>query len=143
MTYFFFYRLYFFKFVRLLSMKFARLEILDQGIPKQLSASQSSSESPVRKRIEKGQFQITNHAVEVDRDKALFMVFSEEQSPYLAIALHGFNDCVLVCIWDMDKNKEIAKIHTGLGKKLFIFIIPKVFSINLLLLKEWIFESHI
>ena len=116
----FFHRLYFFKFIRLLSMKFSRLEILDQGIPKQLSSVSTVSESLVRKRIEKGQFHITNHAVQVNGSavpsmKALFMVFPAEQSPYLAIAIHGIGDEVLVCIWDMVKNKEVAKIHTGLG----------------------------
>ena len=102
-------------------MKFARLEILDQGVPKELpSPLANSSESLIRKRIEKGQFHITNHNVQVNgcavpSMKALFMVFAQEQSPYLAIAMHGPDNQVMVCIWDMFRSKEVAKIHTGLG----------------------------
>ena len=102
-------------------MKFARLEILDQGVPKELpSPLANSSESLIRKRIEKGQFHITNHNVQVNgcavpSMKALFMVFAQEQSPYLAIAMHGPDNQVMVCIWDMVRSKEVAKIHTGLG----------------------------
>lgn len=57
-----YFRLYFFKFVKLLKMKFSRLELLDQDKYKTALEPEDNFLS-MPKIIEQGQFHITHHSV--------------------------------------------------------------------------------
>ena len=108
-------------------MKFARLEVLDNGAPKQIA---STDPMPIQKKIEKGQFYITSEQICLDSNqhadvdyyqdmaalKPLLMIFPNDQSPHVAI-LHGSPQLkrqVVISIWDILQNREVARIKTGL-----------------------------
>ena len=115
-----YFRLYFFKFVKLLKMKFSRLELLDQDKYKDEPTEEIEENSlSAPKKIELGQFHITHHSVmlnpkeKIPNSNALFMIFTKSPSPFVA-TLHNVQEKVTVSMWNMIENKLVTTIQTGL-----------------------------
>ena len=118
-----YFRLYFFKFVKLLSMKFSRLEVLDNHKYKdEAEAEEISGENEklsLPRRIDQGQFHITQHSVltkgkeKIPKARALFMIFTKDPSPFVA-TLHDSSDKVSISIWNMLEDKMITTIKSDL-----------------------------
>ena len=114
-----YFRLYFFKFAKLLKMKFSRLELLDQDKYKAIDEIEDMSTMSVPKRIEQGQFHITHHSVmlnpkeKIPNNRALFMIFTKTPSPFVA-TLHNVKEKVTISLWNMVKDKLVTTIKSGL-----------------------------
>ena len=114
-----YFRLYFFKFAKLLKMKFSRLELLDQDKYKAIDEVEDMSTMSVPKRIEQGQFHITHHSVmlnpkeKIPNNRALFMIFTKTPSPFVA-TLHNVKEKVTISLWNMVENKLVTTIKSGL-----------------------------
>ncbi len=93
-------------------MKFARLEVLENGIPKK--QDEDSAPLPLSQRVEKGQFMITE--LSFDRgDRGIppsFAVFAKEPCPYVAL-VHGEDQIAYVNVWNMETRQRVAHINTG------------------------------
>ena len=98
-------------------MKFSRLELLDNHKYKEDIGELERLSIP--KKIELGQFHITQHSVmtnskeKIPNSRPLFMIFTKAPSPFVA-TLHDVGGKVSISIWDMLKNQMITSIRSDL-----------------------------
>ena len=120
-----YFRLYFFKFVKLLSMKFSRLEVLDNHkykdeVEVEAEAEAENEKLSLPRRIDQGHFRLTQHSVlvnkkdKIPKDRALFMIFTKDPSPYVATLHDSSLDKVSISIWNMLEDKLIMTIKSDL-----------------------------
>lgn len=94
-------------------MKFSRLELLDQGIPKLNDSSSNASSLPLAKRIEKGQIHLTKNVVMKAQNKPFLVKATKKPSELLAVLYENEEHKVIASIWNATTNTVQCQINTG------------------------------
>ena len=103
-------------------MKFSRLELLDNPKYKDTEEVEEIEKLPLPRKIDLGQFHITQHSVMMNRKekipkaRALFMIFTKDPSPFVA-TLHDSSEKVSISIWNMLEDK----IHLTIKSELITY----------------------
>lgn len=100
-------------------MKFARLELLDNGVPK--ISPKTTDCGQIVSKVEKGQFHLTTNAIQPSI-KPLFMMFANDNSPNIAIVQNYSPKSTTISIWNISLNKEVAVIQSGMMESVFCFV---------------------